>query len=207
MLNLLPASGDLRNVETTVVSMPPSYNRTITMVINDMDLDVVARNLFISLIALTVEDEISAAECMLHLWYSALVRHKDVDLLTTRIRPLIEDVIGKIKSKAPGTVLGKTWQFGRRSLRLVLSKEGWTALLLYLEVPAGLSAERANQIRTSVTLAPEPTDFRERKMVMCTPVQRFCGQHFRRDGILLPLGQSRETFTIPNPTMFQTAEW
>ncbi|KAK3725201.1 hypothetical protein LTR37_000712 [Vermiconidia calcicola] len=44
-------------------------------------------------------------------------------------------------------------------------------------------------------------------MLKCTPVQRVCGEHFRRDGILLPLGHSREEFKVPNPTLFQTAEW
>ena len=107
MLTLLAASGDLRNVLKTVVSIPQSYDRPITLVVNDMDMDVVARNLIILLIALVTEDEAEAAECMIHLWYSALVRPSDIDILTTRIRPLIEDVIANIGAIHQGRYWGR----------------------------------------------------------------------------------------------------
>ena len=123
------ASGDPRNVIKTIASVPDTYHNCTTCIINDRDFDIVARNLILLLIALVNEDIDQAADMMLHIWYSPLIRSNDIEFLVTKIRPLLETVVDKIKDKAPGALLGKTWTFGSRSVRTVLTKEAWSLLL------------------------------------------------------------------------------
>ncbi|OBT63191.1 hypothetical protein VE03_07739 [Pseudogymnoascus sp. 23342-1-I1] len=206
-LNLLfAASGDLRNVAKTIAMLPSSYNQPISITINDLDPDIVARNVIILLIALTVENSDEAIDCIIHIWYSALIRKSDLEILQQRIRPLIESVCEKTKNKTPTSLLGKTWTFGQRSLRLVLEKSSWDNLLSYMDIPAGLTMERANQIRTAITLAESRKDYRDRYLLFQTPSRRIAKNRYWGDGLLLPFGSPRVDFQEPNPTFFQTAD-
>jgi hypothetical protein len=193
------ASGDPRNIIKTVVSLPETYNNSIRLTINDRDFDIVARNAIILLIALTTEDRKQAVECMIHLWYSALVPKRYIELLRDNVRPLVEDVWEKVRDRSSKVLLGKTWTFSSRSLRLVLPKEGWMRLLSSFEVPNGLNSIRAQEIRTAVTLAPERQDYRDRKTAGLPPAHRVCDVTFREDGILLPFGYPRDEWSEPNP--------
>jgi hypothetical protein len=167
--------------------------------INDRDLDIVARNAIMLLIGLVVDNINEAVECIIHVWYSALIRQSDLNILQQRIRPLIENVCKKIKDKAPSQRLGTTWEFGQRSLRLVLEKSSWDNLLLYMYVPEGLTVERANQIRTAVTLAESRKDYLDRYLLLQSPSHRIAMRRFREDGLLLPFGYPRNDHTVPNP--------
>ncbi|KAL9097609.1 MAG: hypothetical protein Q9165_000506 [Trypethelium subeluteriae] len=124
------------------------------------------------------------------------------------VRPLIEAVCEKIGGKAPGSILGRTWTFGSRSLQVVLRKEEWLLLPSYLQLPHSLSKSRAQEIRIACTMAEERRDFRERKMLSQSPFHRLCSDKFRTDGILMPFGSPREEFSTPNPTLFEdTGNW
>ncbi|KAM5479540.1 hypothetical protein McanCB56680_005468 [Microsporum canis] len=200
---LFAASGDLRNVIKTIAQLPSSYGRSLEITINDRDFDIVARNVTLLLIALVVEDVDEAVDHIIHLWYSALVREADVDLLHQRISPLIESICGKIKDKAPKSLLGKTWTFGKCSLRIVLEKSSWDRLLAFIAAPIALTAERAREIRAAITLAESRKDYRDRYMYCLSPAHRIAFNKFREDGLLLPFGSTRQEFRVPNPTFFQ----
>lgn len=193
------ASGDLRNVVKTVAMIPSTYNQSVEVTMNDRDLDIVARNAIMLLIALVVDNVDEAVECIIHVWYSALIRKSDLNILQQRIRPLIASVCEQIKSKAASSLLGKTWTFGQRSVRLVLEKSSWDRLLLSMNIPEGLTAEQANQIRTTVTLAESRKDYRDRHLFSQSPSRRIAKNRFRDDGLLLPFGSPRYDFQEPNP--------
>lgn len=199
-LNLLfAASGDLRNIITTAAQLPAACKSKLNIVINDWTFEVVARNIFMLLIIIACPDENKAVECVIHLWYSALLRKVDANVLYTYVRPLIEDVVGKIASKDDSTLQRKTWRFGSRTLSVVLYKKSWSKLLDCIEAPSGLSPEDAQRIRRAVLLAPERRDYRERQMYAQAPEFRFSQQSFAENGILLPFGHSREPFDLVNP--------
>lgn len=162
-------------------------------------MDIVARNAILLLIALVSDDVGEAVDCIIHVWYSALVRKSDLEILQQRVRPLVESVCEKIKGKQRTSVLAKTFTFGQRSLRLVLQKSSWDALLAYMNVPAGLTAEQANRIRVAITLAECRKDYRHRDGLVQSPSRRVAKHRFRQDGILLPFGSSRDDFQEPNP--------
>lgn len=193
------ASGDLRNVAKTIAQLPSSYNQAVDVTMNDRDIDIVARNAIMLLIALVVDNIGEAVDCIIHIWYSALIRKSHLDILQQQIRPLIESVCERIKSKEPSSLLGKTWIFGQRSLRLVLEKSLWDKLLSYMNIPEGLTAERANHIRITVTLAESRKDYRDRHLLFQSPSRRIAKNRFREDGLLLPFGSRRHDFREPNP--------
>ncbi|KAI1761376.1 hypothetical protein GGR53DRAFT_469374 [Hypoxylon sp. FL1150] len=205
---LFAASGDIRNVIKTVVSLPDTFRSPIRIYMNDRDGDVVGRNAIILLLALVEDDDVVATENIIHLWYSVFIPQSLQDVLKGKIHELVRDICTKIEGKSPSAVLGKTWTFGSRSLRLVLTKKQWFDLLSSLEPPAGLTFERAREIRRNVTLADQRLDFRERKYFAQSPGLRASSQKFREDGVLLPFGTPRASFTVPNPTIFRdTNSW
>lgn len=193
------ASGDLRNVIKTIAQLPNSYNQAVEVTINDRDLDVVGRNVILLLIALVVDDIDKATDCIIHVWYSALVRKSDIDILQQQIRPMIEEICQKTKGKAANSLLAKTWTFGQRSLRLVLQKSAWDTLLKSLDSPGGLNAAQANEVRKAVTLSEERRDFLDRHLMFQADFHRVALTRFREDGLLLPFGDSRGEFQHPNP--------
>lgn len=193
------ASGDWRNLLTTMAQLPSSYKQKTSITMKDRDLDIVARNVVMLLIALTAEEHDDTIDCMIHVRYSAFIRDSDLQLLNLRVRPLIEGVCNKIRDKPTNTILGKTWKFGLSSFRLVLEKVSWDKLLTFLEVPGGLTVENANQLRTAVTLAESRVDYRDRSFLFLPSSHRVARYRFRQDGLLLPFGASRSGFQHPNP--------
>ena len=182
----------------SLTGLPETYAGHCEIVVNDKDSDIVARNAILLLTALHFSPD-AATPMMLHMWYSALVPARMLRSLRDSVLPLVQEVCNKIQAKPARSLLSKTWTYGTRSLRLVLTKEQWNHLLLYFEVPNGLSAAHAQVIRTSTTLAPERKDYFERALLTKPPVWRVCTMKFRKDGILLPFGSSRQEFDIPNP--------
>lgn len=184
----------------SISQIPASYKQPVNVTLNDMDVDIVARNAILLLVALVSDNREDAADCMIHIWYSVLIRKSDLEILQQRVRPLIQGVCDKIKSKSANTILGKTWSFDNdRSLRLVMKKSSWDSLLSFLRVPEGLTGEQSNRLRTAVTLADSRRDFVDRYMLLWKPSRRIAAMQFRRDGILLPFAARRDDFKEPNP--------
>ncbi|QYS97447.1 MYND-type zinc finger protein samB [Trichoderma simmonsii] len=204
---LFAVSGDLRNVVKTIAQVPASYNKLIVVTINDDDLDVMARNVIILLIALVSDNIDEAVDCIIHVWYSALIRKSDLDMIQQKILPLVQDICEKVKDKDSHSLLGKTWRFGKRSLRLILQKSQWARLLTYMKTPEGLTAERASRIRTAVTLAESKKDTLDRHLAFQSPARRIAKHRFRQDGLLLPFGAPRHEFQEPNPTLFHVTDF
>lgn len=195
------ASGDLRNVVKTITSLPKGFSKGLSVDINDRDMDIVARNIIFLLLFYTIEDGEEAAECVLHLWYSALIPQACLQKLG-KLGDLIGDVCSKIKNKPAHTLLGKIWTFaqGKGFFRVLLAKGMWDSILSYLTVPEGLTADRAERVRSSIMNAPQRVDYVHRRLFqVMDPGWRFCTHKFRQDGILLPFGQPRNQYTIPNP--------
>lgn len=187
----------------TVADLPTCYSGRLNIDINDQDMDIVARNIIFLLLSYTSTDDNDSdtVECVLHLWYSALLPQSCLDKLAS-IRRLIEEVCSRIKDKPAAAVLGKTWTFPTRkgSIRVVLTHESWDALLPYFQVPEGLSTQRAKELRADGMLNPRRVDYMDRHLyTMKKPHWRVCNEKLRKDGLLLPFGAHRDNFTVPNP--------
>lgn len=174
---------------------------------NDLDNGTVSRNALLLLIAFLAETKAQAVDCMIHLWYSAMLSSDHIELLSGPVRKVVEDVCSSIAGNPANHHFAKTWQFGSSSLRLVLTKEQWLFLLASCTVRGSLDSHDAQRIRTNVTMAHDRRDYRDRALFRCPPIQRVCQTRFREDGMLLPFGKSRTAFTHPNPTLFQGDGW
>lgn len=199
-MNLLfAASGDIRNIIKSITQgLLDGYDGRCTLVINDRNFMVVARNAILLFVALSLEPD-EAVPIMIHLWYSALLPHIMIDTLCHVVLGPIAAVCEKIKNKPSTSLQAKTFSFGKRSLRLVLKKHQWDELKDYFIVPAGLTEEGAQAIRRSVMLAPERIDYLHRALCNQPSPFRVATVTFREDGILLPHGASRNNFDTPNP--------
>jgi hypothetical protein len=155
-------------VVKSLLGLPEAYAGNVSVAINDWDFDIVARNAILLLAALHFDPEM-ATVIMIHIWYSALIPARVLQLLQDNILPLIKDVCSKIQSKPGSSLKAKTWRYSNRSLRLVLRKEQWIRLQKFFDVPDGVSADLAQKIRKSVMLAPERRDYLDRKLFTQPP--------------------------------------
>lgn len=190
----------MRNAVKSVAALPISYPGKCEVVMNDWDLDVVARNSIMLLIAFHFTPS-EATPMMLHICYSAFLPKEMLRALQEKILPLIQDVCQKIQGKDPSSFQSKIWKHSnsKSSLRLVLKQPVWGSLLSYLQVPDDLSAAHAREVMVATTLAPERVDYRHRDLFQKPPHWRLCATKFRTDGLLLPFGYPREAFDTPNP--------
>ncbi|KAI8713033.1 DUF4470 domain-containing protein [Fusarium sp. LHS14.1] len=205
---LFATSGDLRDVIKTVTSLPRTFRNDLTIIINDNDLDIVARNIILLLTALLSAKPEDAAIRMIHIWYSAFIRQSDLEFLHGVVRPNIQRVCSNLEGDDSKRLHTATFSTGAYStVHIALPKKSWFALLKYFEVPEGLTLDQARQARTAVTLPAGHIDYIEHNYFMLLPAQRICWHRFRLDGVLLPFGASRKPFDTPNPTLFHSAHW
>lgn len=193
------ASGDPRNIIKTFADLPKTYHGNLSVTMNDHDPHIVARNIIICILAASVGDAGEASESIIHIWYSAFIRQADLDLLTAHVLPLVQDVCSKIGDKSSASLLSKTWQIRGCSLRIVMNKKAWLLLLSCLTERPGLTLQQAQALRLAVTNGYNHRDDRDRVAVRQLAAHRVSKQKHNEDGMILPLGHSRDEFVIPNP--------
>ncbi|KAL4969948.1 uncharacterized protein BDV14DRAFT_195486 [Aspergillus stella-maris] len=199
------ASGDLRNVVKTIASLPKHHAGFLEVIINDRDIDVVGRNVIILLVVLYIPDAEKAAECIIHLWYSVLIRKKDMDILQS-IRPRIERICKILDDDKIDGLCARTFKFGKRTLRVVLDTSSWKQLLTFFDVPTGLTAKEAQKIRRESTMSDSRKDYLDRHLYCQTPCRRVADMKFRSEGLLLPFSTPHDEFCLPNPTIFKSKD-
>lgn len=114
---LFAASGDLRNVVRSVVGLPEGYDGRCTVVVNDVNFTIVARNVTLLLVTLVLKPE-DAVPILIHLWYSALIPESMLAILEEFVLPRMNEVCEKIRDRDPSSFQKKTFMFGNKSLRL-----------------------------------------------------------------------------------------
>ncbi|KAL2815217.1 hypothetical protein BDW59DRAFT_166890 [Aspergillus cavernicola] len=194
---LFPASGDLRHVVTTIARLPDTYQKALKITINDCQISLVARNLILLLIALTVEDAGEAIDCMIHYWYSAFLRRSHLDILQKRIRPHICQFLNN-PTLTPDTNTIMKYDCG---LQISVKCAFWDKLLFHID-ETDVTPEDARQTRISHTLSKERIDHQDWIMNCLSPSHRVARNKFLEDGLLLPFGSPRDEFCIPNPGFF-----
>ncbi|KAK8232876.1 hypothetical protein HDK77DRAFT_51232 [Phyllosticta capitalensis] len=204
-MNLLfAASGDLRNVIKSIAGVSADSPRSFTAILNDREINVVARNTILLLTALYADDVSDAAVVMLHIWYSALIPSSVLRFLHATVLPLIREVCEKTAGKPADSLLAKTFTRGTRSLRVVLKKSCWDLLPTSLEVRDGLTVWEATQTRR-MALTLERGNHRGDpiNLYVQPPGPRTAILEYRKDGVIMPFGASKVAFDTPNPTMFR----
>ncbi|KAK5168392.1 uncharacterized protein LTR77_006962 [Saxophila tyrrhenica] len=205
---LFAAAGDLRNVVATFCDLPNDKGQTVTAVVLDRDGTVITRNLIILLVLLYVSDEAIAMDCVIHIWYSAFLRQSHVEILQTQIRPLIEDMISRVRDRKEKPLQKRAWlPFKTSCVRAMLHKSQWVSVLAHLSVTEEFDMAGAIQIMRQSRILPGRKDFMERRVLMLQRPRRVPYLEYRWRGVLLPFGHSREAFTVLNPTFFHNGQW
>lgn len=195
-LFLTSASGDLRNVICSINELSSSYKDTCTIVVNDKNYNVVARNVTMLLLAAQLPP-VDAAELILHIWYSGRLSQSMLVAIEKYVKEPVADVVAKIKGKSDVNIQSKKWTYGAVTMTVCLYKPQWITLLQILE--AKHEVQKTEEERRKVVLAPTRIDYREREFYKLSGPRRMCSTKFRKTGILAPFGSCLDQFESSNP--------
>jgi len=183
----------------TVAALPESYSGTLTVTIDDHEPHITARNVILCILAASASNVNEASECIVHVWYSAFLRRSDLELLNVHVLPLVQEVCSKFEDESSDSLHLKTWQAGKCSIRLGMTKEAWQLLLSCLKLCPELTLEQAQALRLAAINDPKDQDIRELITLTKLSNHRVSVQRFKEDGNMLPFGDSRKAFVVPNP--------
>ncbi|KAJ3503961.1 hypothetical protein NLJ89_g8195 [Agrocybe chaxingu] len=201
------ASGDLRNVITSVNCLPKSHQLPCGVVINDHEVYIVLRNLLILFTFASFPPD-GAAEMALHLWYSPKLPSK----MMARLRPIFNEKLDKIfthMAKNPlspsNTLLKAKFQLtDKASIVTLLPKWFWVEMKKMLELK--ITSQQADYQRHLITLNPDRHDYRDRHLSLLGPYYRVSKMKYYEDGLIMPFGGvDRSSFFEPNFTLFDTS--
>jgi hypothetical protein len=209
LTQLCTASGDLRNVIKTLRSLPESFRRHIDVTVNDWEFDVVARNMITIFLVFASLDGLSsdpasygsAAEALIHVWYSAFITQTLHSSLQNKVGALLRNSCTHTTEVLHDNMVRKTWSFSRdKILSITLRADQWPHIERFLDVPTGLTRESAQKIRAAVVMSSERADYRDRwNYKDAYPSMRLAKRKFRSDGLLLPFSHPGTEFNVPNP--------
>ncbi|XP_022092712.1 uncharacterized protein LOC110980389 [Acanthaster planci] len=124
--NILSAGcEDLRNTVLTAASLPAKYQGKLSIVLNDWDRYVMARNVLFLYMLIQHSDSDGIATSLATIWYSLHISKSDYDLIKTSLEKLIQADAESLQEATRGSVLisnkdltelRKVWQ-GWRSLQ------------------------------------------------------------------------------------------
>ncbi|KAI5892475.1 uncharacterized protein SCHCODRAFT_02292327 [Schizophyllum commune H4-8] len=191
------ASGDIRNLVSTVNGLPDDYSGTCRILINDSSPCVTTRNLLILYALLRAGRPIEdAAESALHLWYSAILRPSDAAemyLCAQRIYGDIQlqadnfEIQSVYDLRGDGKLYAKQPLDDMVSIRMLISTHG---------------AEEALASMHDTMLHPSRIDYRDRFLASLQPSHRTAWARNKRIGVLASFADDTSDFTEPNRTMF-----
>lgn len=180
----------------------PSYKSEFF--INDTDPNHLVRTILgVLLLTHPTNNAVLVAEAFVHLWYSAKIPKKVMDMIRSIVEEPLREAYGVVKRFTeirkiaeemilPMYILGRTipvW------IHLRLAQ--WEQVLAFLAPSPGMTSKLAQCVR-NVDLAkrPEMTDLMRAQMY---EGRAACMDRWKADGILLPFGHSRAQFDTLNP--------
>lgn len=172
-----------------------SYNGICSIVINDKNYNVVARNITMLLLAAQLPP-LDAAELILHVWYSGRLSKGMLAAIETYVKEPVAAVVAKIEGKRSDVMQSKKWTYGAVQITVCLYKPQWTMLLQILE--AKHEVQKTEEERRKVVLAPIRLDYRDRELYSLPGSRRMCSTKFRETGVLAPFGSCLERFDCSN---------
>ncbi|GJE94082.1 zf-MYND and DUF4470 domain-containing protein [Phanerochaete sordida] len=186
------ASGDLRNVVRTVNGLPADYAGKLTILLNDEDDYITARNIILLQLLANILDKRKAADVALHFWYSAFIPeeyHTEILAVTSALA-------------TGGTARVSTKLGARAQLESEISQDmRMLCLATILCTDLYGTADAADEL-TSVRFHPLRHDLHHHRYVRCEPAHRLALLKYRRCGLVLPFGAHNARFNTPNRFLF-----
>ncbi|KIY66977.1 hypothetical protein CYLTODRAFT_422920 [Cylindrobasidium torrendii FP15055 ss-10] len=190
------ACGDLRSTIRTINELPSDYSGAISVLLNDRNPYIMARNLTIILILTTLGDQgqVStelACEYALHVWYSTFLPQSYIDVITSLL-PRLSAI-----SKAPTTPVTLS---STSTLFADLAHDTWT--VIFSTMTKIYEPADASKAFNGVMNTPFRVDYVHRFYAHLKPGHRAAFQKWRTAGIVLPHGEVDTHFGIPNAWLF-----
>lgn len=183
--------------------LPSAFDGTVNYTIGDADMDMVARNVILLLVAYTIEDSVTATDCMIHLWYSSHLHDGHARLLTDRIRPLVAEArrLAEAHGTEEATMFTRNFVNEDRGVTVTLSAAEWKILLGYFDFAPEDDVDEPCSVMCRDEIVCNETFVDERDMIMLrSPAHRRVAHlKFWKDGILQAFAQDTRHFTVPNP--------
>ncbi|ESK84858.1 hypothetical protein Moror_14952 [Moniliophthora roreri MCA 2997] len=190
------ASGDLRNVIKTVNALPSDYTGNLSILLNDNNSFVVARN-FLMLTWLGIMDNVDeAAEFAVHYWYSVMLQSQHcihASLTLTRNKIFKEGFVGQNFPLTQTSTISTNFDKDDASHTVSLIR----ADMLFTTV----DIRSANNAWAAVMNGPDRVDYREQLYGSMKPSHRVAMQRWRRFGIVQPLGAPDANFSLTNSSL------
>lgn len=186
----------------SINGLPSNYTGKLNLLLNDINIPNVCRNIVLLLIMGNVSDETTAADIALHFWYSVFMPGEYRLQITAILTKFLADL------HATGGI-GTPLRLGPQSL-LYLTVPQMQPLFQCLkhfissDTPVAVIQDEYDRVRT----APTRRDLRDRMYAGLRPSHRVAFQEFRRFGIVLPFGSMNAHFNSPNLSLFSLdMEW
>ncbi|KAF8800836.1 hypothetical protein BYT27DRAFT_7245483 [Phlegmacium glaucopus] len=193
------ASGDLRHVVHTINALPSNFMGNLDILVNDVTLPVICRNIVLLIILGTIPDEKNAADVALHFWYSAFIPMEYSQQLMSVLTSFMQH-----KSESHDSHVFPLGPHSTLSCSLPLHAKEY---FLHF-VSSSISVTDAQDEYDRVRNAPSRRDYRDRMYEGLRPSHRVAFQEYRRFGIVLPFGAMNAHFNVPNISLFsQNGKW
>jgi hypothetical protein len=177
----------------TINALPFNYSGNLTIMINDISVPTVCRNILLLLILGTISDTAMAAEIALHFWYSAFIPHEYRVQITATLSSFLQRTVEN------GPVF--SIPLGPRSTLSVCIPSGANEYFMHF-ISQSMSLDEVQREYDRVRTAPSREDFRERMYAQLRPSHRVAFQEYRRFGIVFPFGAVNAHFNTPNVSLF-----
>ncbi|KAF9523612.1 hypothetical protein CPB83DRAFT_871582 [Crepidotus variabilis] len=186
------ASGDLRHVLRSLNELPPDYSGKLNILLNDINIPIVCRNIVLLLVLGNVSDPAEAADIALHFWYSLFMPSEYRMQITCILNTFLCEYIA---SDGSPTRLGPHSTFS-------LCITGGLNEFFQHYISSSFSIQDAQDEYNRVRNAPSRLDYRDRMYAGLKPSHRVAFERYRRFGILLPFGAMNAHFNCPNNSLF-----
>ncbi|CCM01082.1 uncharacterized protein FIBRA_03130 [Fibroporia radiculosa] len=193
------ASGDLRDVIRTVNELPKDYTGELTVLLNDHNPMIVARNFALLLLLGSIENKRKAADIAVHYWYSALVPA----MYNVHLQQMIQDVLSSSGASSVGANGSISCVMTPKSrIEGCLGTTTITILKQCVFSPESYQAQDVREELTRARLVNLSRDRLERQYWPLEPSHRLAFIEFRTYGLLLPFGAANSHFDYPNRLLF-----
>jgi len=199
---LLSDAMDIRHVIKTILNVPESFEKHITVLINNQESYPTARNL-ITLLLCLIYGNGEAADFITHFWYSSSLKGEESRPLVKNISSLVKEGRSKPEEESADPDLTRVQVYRTSSCSTVVASlfnEEWREIYDILDFRPSLRHDEAEARRIVATQSSPALDFCRKVMFSSSPpAHHVVDRKYLDTGILLPYGESTDGFDVPNP--------
>ena len=194
----------MRHIIASINSLPETYSGKLTILANDPDSEVTARNACLLNILASVSDISLAVDMAVHFWYSISMPPE----YNWHLSLLLKDFISQISpNEGKGPIQRLTTTFGNSCKACFILSP--TAIMRCCAYGAQrMTMQESSDEHARVRNWPSMKEKNYMMYMRLRPSHRVAFWQYRSFGLLLPHGAANAHFSIPNDSLFGSQkEW